>query len=172
VKQRAASAERRDHWPVHAVPLAIRNRKGWTIRIDGLVARPLTLRSADLARLPRREIQEPFRCEEGWQVDGLRWRGIKLFDVLALAGPFIDAAYVRASSDSYAVSVPVADAESAPLCGELNGESLPIEHGGPRRLVVPGKECFTSVKWVDCLELTAEPGGQTGEQIARARLMR
>jgi len=42
----------------------------------------------------------------------------------------------------------------------------------PWRLVVPGDACFTSVKWVDRIELAAEPGEGSGERIARARLGR
>jgi len=38
------------------------------------------------------------------------------------------------------------------------------------RLVVPGGECFTSIKWLDRLELRSEPGLNTAETIALDRL--
>jgi DMSO/TMAO reductase YedYZ molybdopterin-dependent catalytic subunit len=56
------------------------------LRLDGLVARPLVLRQADLTKLARVELTEPFTCEEGWQVQGLTWRGVRLAEVLGLVG--------------------------------------------------------------------------------------
>lgn len=164
------SPERRDRLPVHPVPRETSERHEWTIRVAGLVERELTLTRSNLAGLRRQQIEGDFSCEEGWQVEGLRWRGISLGDVLALAGPLPAAAFVRVSSGGYAVPIGMADAARALLCEELDGKPLPVEHGGPWRLLMPGRECFTSVKWVDRLELAAEPGEPTGEEIARARL--
>ena len=47
---------------------------------------------------------------------------------------------------------------------------VPLEpaHGAPVRLVVRGGECFTSVKWVERLTLSAVPAANTAEEIARA----
>ena len=42
----------------------------------------------------------------------------------------------------------------------------------PVRLVVPGADCFTSIKWLDRIELRAEPGPNTGREIALGRLGR
>jgi DMSO/TMAO reductase YedYZ molybdopterin-dependent catalytic subunit len=66
--------------------------------------------------------------------------------------------------------VALADCERAVLAIYLNGRPLEIEHGAPWRLVLPGGSCFTSVKWVERLELAAQPGEQSGRAIARARL--
>ncbi|MDE3078232.1 MAG: molybdopterin-dependent oxidoreductase, partial [Chloroflexota bacterium] len=81
-----------------------------------------------------------------------------------------DARYVRAGSGDYVVPVSLERAKQALLCDRLNGQALSVEHGAPWRMVVPGAECFNSVKWVTDLELTAEPGISTGERIARSRL--
>ncbi len=162
-----------DRMPVHPVPDEARERAARpALRVDGLVRRPRELTPADLAGLPRRDVEEPFVCEEGWQVPGLRWRGVRLADVLALAGPLPGARYVRVCAGDYAVPLPLVEAEQALLCEALNGEPLAAENGAPWRLLAPGGQCFTSVKWVDRLEATAEPGAPTGEQIARARLQR
>jgi DMSO/TMAO reductase YedYZ molybdopterin-dependent catalytic subunit len=103
-------------------------------------------------------------------VPGLRWEGVRLRDVLALAEPLPAARHVRVCSDNYAVPVPLDQAGAALLCDRLNDASLPVEHGAPWRLLLPSGSCFTSIKWVTHLELTAEPGPNTGERIARARL--
>jgi DMSO/TMAO reductase YedYZ molybdopterin-dependent catalytic subunit len=161
----------REHLPTHAVPAAAQERVGRGIlRVDGLVAHSLELTPADLARLPRAVLEEPFRCEEGWSVPGLRWGGMRLSDIVVLAQPLPTASYVRAASGPWVVPVPLADAATVLVCDELNGEPLPVEHGAPWRLVPSGGLCYSNVKWLDHLELTAEPGEHAAERIARARL--
>ena len=128
------------------------------------------LSPADLARLPRAVLEEPFVCEEGWSVPRIRWGGVRLADVLALAEALPSASYVRAGAGPWVVPVPLADATSALVCDELNGEALSIEHGAPWRLVLLGGACYTNVKWLDRLELTAEPGEHAAQRIALARL--
>jgi DMSO/TMAO reductase YedYZ molybdopterin-dependent catalytic subunit len=163
--------ELREHLPRYPVPAARWARAGRAVlRIDGLVARPVVLTQADLARLPHSILDEPFTCEEGWSVPGLRWGGVGLADVLPLAQPLPAARYVRAAAGSYVVPMPLADAAAALVGDELNGDPLSIEHGAPWRLLVPGGACYTSVKWLDRLELSAEPGENTAERLARARL--
>ncbi|HLH26077.1 MAG TPA: molybdopterin-dependent oxidoreductase [Chloroflexota bacterium] len=164
--------ETREQLPAHPVPPAIQARAAPALQIDGLVATPRALAAADLVALPRVDLAEPFVCEEGWEVPGLRWRGVRLGDLLALAAPRTEARYVRAYAGEYAVPLALDVAGDALLAESLNGEPLTIEHGAPWRLVVPGGACFTSVKWVERLELTAEPGPDDGQRIARARLGR
>jgi len=53
--------------------------------------------------------------------------------------------------------------------GAVQMPQRPVRRGGGRG-GDPGRECFTSVKWVDRLELTAEAGERTGEHIACSRL--
>jgi DMSO/TMAO reductase YedYZ molybdopterin-dependent catalytic subunit len=139
------------------------------LRIDGLVAHPLELTAEDLRRLQRATLEEAFVCEEGWGVPGLRWAGVNLSDVLALAEPSPDARYVRAGSGDWVVPIALSDAVRGVMCNELNGEPLTIEHGAPWRLVLSGGACYTNVKWLDHLELVAEPGEDDAKRIALAR---
>jgi DMSO/TMAO reductase YedYZ molybdopterin-dependent catalytic subunit len=117
-------------------------------------------------------MEEPFVCEEGWQTPALTWEGVRLLDVLELGEPRSGAGWVRVCAGDYAVPLAVNDAAAAVLAERLNGELLGLDHGGPWRLVIPGASCFTSVKWVDRLQLAAEPGDASGERIARGRLER
>ncbi len=152
--------------PIHAVPDAVPG----ALRVDGLVEQPAELSLETLAVLPHMSLEEPFTCEEGWSVPGLRWGGVRLVDVLALARPLPAARFVRVCAGSYNLPLALTEAESALLCDELNGEPLSVEHGAPWRLVVPGGKCYSSVKCVDRLELVADPGDNTAESIARGRL--
>ena len=143
---------------------------GPRLRIDGLVSRSLDLRVSDIAVLPRVEHVEAFTCEEGWTVPAVRWRGRRLADVVALARPLPSARYIRVHAGDYVIPLPLNDASTALLCDEMNGRPLATAHGAPWRLLVPSGACFTSVKWVDRLEVTSAPGESEGERIARARL--
>jgi DMSO/TMAO reductase YedYZ molybdopterin-dependent catalytic subunit len=162
--------EHRTSLPIHPVPQTVSRASDPMLRVHGLAQQPLELSQQSLARLPRTTLEEPFTCEEGWSVAGLRWSGVRLVDVLALTRPLPTASFVRVCAGEYILPLGLADAEAALLCDQLNGEPLAVEHGAPWRLVVPGATCYASVKWVDRLELASAPGDNTAEAIARARL--
>jgi len=140
--------------------------------VDGLVARRLELTPADLAALPLAEVTDDFRCLEGWSVPGLHWRGVALATLLDAAGVDDDACTVQASAGEFSVPLPIEDARRALLATHLGDAPLAREHGWPVRLVVPGADCFTSIKWLDRIELRAEPGANTAREIALGRLGR
>jgi DMSO/TMAO reductase YedYZ molybdopterin-dependent catalytic subunit len=141
-----------------------------TLVVDGLVAQPRRLGPADLAALPRATLTVAFTCEEGWSVPGLRWGGVRLLDVLALAQPRSEARYVRAGAGPFVVPLSLDEAAQALVTDRLNDQPLSVEHGAPWRLVVPGGVCYSSVKWLARLELTAEPGEHDARRIALARV--
>jgi len=159
----------REKLPIHGP----RNEEGirsHALRVDGLVGQCLELTLADLERLPQQDLTADFTCLEGWTVPNVRWRGVLLATVLSLAEPRLDARYVEASAGDFSVSLPRDRAERALLAIRLDEGAVPLEHGGPVRLVVPGGECFMSIKWLDHLELRTEPGANTAETIALGRL--
>lgn len=127
------------------------------LSITGLVARPLTITAAVLAPLARAEYTEAFTSKDGTAVER-RWRGIPLLEMLALAQPLPVARYVRVCAGSYALPVALQDAATALVCDELDGQPLPQRQGAPWRLLLPGSGGSTSVKWIDRLEVTEEPG--------------
>jgi DMSO/TMAO reductase YedYZ molybdopterin-dependent catalytic subunit len=154
--------------PVHASPGTDQALYG--LRIDGLVARPLQLMSAELQALPQQEVVADFSCEEGWTVPNLKWQGPALDAVLAIAEPEPSAKWVQASAGAFSVPIALQDARRVLLATRLGGSAIPGEHGGPVRLVLSGGDCWTSIKWLDHLELRAEPGENTGKTIALGRL--
>ncbi len=95
----------------------------------------------------------------GHYVGNARWLGTRLDDLLREAGvqPGSDQVVGR-SVDGFACGFPVADAmdgRDALVVVGMNGEPLPIEHGFPVRLVVPGLYGFVSAtKWLTEIELT------------------
>lgn len=131
------------------------------------------MRSENIEALQRGGYTGDFRCREGWTVEGLQWEGVSLAAILATAGVLPEARYVRVvSGDYYVLPLSLDDAANGLLCDTLGGEPLSFEHGAPWRLLLPGGECFSSVKWVQQLDVVAEPGENTAKQIATARLRR
>lgn len=156
--------------PRHDVPAqAIEWALNPTLRITGLVAKPQLLTAADLFALPRLSFTADFLCDGKWTVPDQEWSGYRLLDVLKRARPLSSARYIRVGSGDYIVPISLADAENALLSDTLNGQLLTVEHGAPWRLALFGGRCFTSVKWVDRLELTEEPGKNTSLKIVRER---
>lgn len=142
-----------------------------TLRIDGMVEKCLTLTPTDLESLLQEDLIDDFSCREGWKVPNLRWRGVPLETVLSLARAHPDAHYVQASAGDFSISLLREQTDQVLLALRLNGSPLASEHGGPIRLVVTGGDCFTSIKWLDHLELRNEPGPNTAETIALKRLL-
>lgn len=103
---------------------------------------------------------------------GLHWGGVALATVLEAAGVAEQARFVQASAGEFSVPLSLDAARRALLATRLGDTPLPREHGWPVRLVVPGDDCFTSVKWLDRIELRAQPGANTGRDIALGRLPR
>ncbi len=154
--------------PVHPGNRA--DERTYVLRVDGLVKQTLALSLSDIEALPQRDLTEDFTCEEGWTVPALEWWGVTLESVLALAGAHPEAQWIQASAGEFTVPIPLQDARGALLATRLGGGALPSEHGGPLRLLVPGGDCWTSIKWLDHLELRNEPGPNTGKAIALGRL--
>ncbi len=139
------------------------------LQLSGLVATPRHLTVADLAGLPRTSFTDDFLCDGKWTVPDQQWSGYRLLDVISLAAPLATAQYINVGAGDYVIPIAWAEAEHALLADMLNQVPLTIQHGAPWRLALFGGRCFTSVKWVDRLELTAEPGMNTGVKIVGER---
>ena len=159
-----------DALPVHPTPDI--DPHGHLLRVSGVVESPAAYSAADLLECPRAEVVEDFGCEEGWEVPMQRWAGVRLGSLLDRSHPGPDAAWVTLGAGDFSIALPVAEARKAIVALSLNGEALPVVHGGPMRLIVPGDRCYTSIKWLDRIELTAETASTTARTIALRRIGR
>ncbi|MBD0323936.1 MAG: molybdopterin-dependent oxidoreductase [Aldersonia sp.] len=135
----------------------------WSLRIHGMVDRELTLTYADLTARRSIERTVTLTCVSnpigGDLVGNATWLGYSLAELLAEVGLHRDADMLLSRSiDNFSAGTPVdtvTDGRDALLAIGMNGEPLPIEHGYPVRLVVPGLYGYVSAtKWVTELELT------------------
>ena len=136
----------------------------WSLRIHGLVDRETTLTYAELVELPMFEQYVTIACVSievgGGLVGNAKWTGVRLRDVLAIAGVQASATQlVGRSVDGWTAGMPtswVMDPEREPMIAvKMNDELLPRNHGFPARLIVPGLYGYVSAtKWLADLELT------------------
>ena len=135
----------------------------WSLQIGGMVDREIEFSFAELLRQPLTEADITLVCvsnEVGGPYAGnARWLGVSLPTLLRRAGIRRGADQVLSTStEGMTISTPVEaimDGRNALVAVGMNGGPLPIAHGFPARMVVPGLYGYTSAtKWVTKLELT------------------
>lgn len=136
----------------------------WQLRIHGRVAKPLTLTFDDLLKRDMIERDITLACvsnEVGGKLNGnARWLGVPLKELLDEVAPEDGADQILSTSaDGWTCSTPTKacrDGRDAMLAVAMNGEPLPVIHGFPVRMLVPGLYGYVSAtKWVVDMELTS-----------------
>ena len=134
----------------------------WTLTFDGMVRRPFTITYAELLEMPMVERDVTIMCVSnpigGDLIGTARWLGTPLLPLLERAGiePGADQLF-STSVDGWTCSTPLDGlAEREPLLAiGMNGEPLPIAHGFPVRMIIPGLYGFISAtKWVTRISAT------------------
>ena len=146
----------------------------YRLTVNGMVSKPLQLTLADLRGLPQHTLPAVIECTGNGRgfytpkVPGIQWgrgaigqaqwTGVRVSDVLKLAGAAESAAFLEtdgadtgvASTPDFVRSLPMKKAmhPATLLALKMNGQDLPDIHGAPVRLIVPGWDGTSSVKWV------------------------
>ena len=139
----------------------------WTIKIDGMVEKPIEIGIDDLIKqMPMEERLYRHRCVEAWGM-AIPWSGFPLAKLVELAKPLSSAKYLVMQTflDSsvasgqrqtwypwpYTEGLTMAEAgnELAFLVTGAYGKPLPKQHGAPLRLAVPWKYGFKSIKSIN-----------------------
>lgn len=136
----------------------------WRLVIDGMVDQRVELSFQDILDMGLDEYAITLTCvsnEVGGELVGnAKWLGVPVRDVLKKAGIASGADMVLSRSvDGYTASTPLSaltdDGLDAILAVAMNGEPLPLEHGFPVRMVVPGLYGYVSAtKWLTELKVT------------------
>jgi DMSO/TMAO reductase YedYZ molybdopterin-dependent catalytic subunit len=136
----------------------------WQLRVHGMVRKELVISFEELLRRPLTEADITLTCVSN-QVGGdlagnARWLGASLARLLREAGVETGADQIlsSAAADGMSISTPLAaviDDADAMLAVGMNGQPLPIAHGFPARMMVPGLYGYVSgTKWVTDLNIT------------------
>ena len=145
----------------------------WSLKIDGLVERPLTLSFDDLRRYPKVEIASIHQCagsplqplEPTRRICNVTWGGVRVGELLAECRPSAAAEFLWLYGadhgefagipiEAYLKDLPLARVGADVLIAyEINGAPLPPEHGYPARLVASGFYGTNSVKWLTRITL-------------------
>ena len=137
--------------------------RDWRLRIHGMVDREMELDIEELLARPLIERDITLACVSnevgGEYIGNARWIGAPLKPLLEEVGVHADAdQLVSRSEDGFTAGTPtkiVMDGRDAMLAVAMNGEPLPLRHGFPVRMIVPGLYGYVSAtKWLVELELT------------------
>ena len=139
-------------WPVlTAEPTPRLATDTWTFTVEGLVEQPKTWTWDEMQALPPSTFQGDIHCVTTWSKLGVSFGGVSVDTLLALARPLPSATHVLAVGHTgYTTNLPLADVTDgkAWVVWSYDGRPLPVEHGGPARLLVPHLYFWKSAKWV------------------------
>ncbi|MEZ4702584.1 MAG: sulfite dehydrogenase [Rhodothermales bacterium] len=169
------------HFERHHAGIPAIDPERYQLLIHGLVERPMVFSLADLQRLPAVSRLNMIECSgnggtayhpdepppdrKPGQIDGLtstsEWTGVPLSLLFREVGVLPEATWFVAEGQDAAVmarSIPIEKAwEDAMIAYGQNGEALRPAQGYPARLVLPGWEGNTQIKWLRRIELTDQP---------------
>ncbi len=135
----------------------------WSLRIHGMVQRQMVVSFKELLRRPLIEDYITLCCVSntvgGPYIGNARWVGASLASLLRQAGIRAGADQLLCTSaDGFTSGTPVQavmDGRDAMLAVAMNGSALPVAHGFPVRMVVPGLYGYVSAcKWITDIEVT------------------
>ncbi|MGZ4113215.1 MAG: molybdopterin-dependent oxidoreductase [Tumebacillaceae bacterium] len=129
------------------------------LTVDGLVTNPVKWSLDELQKhLPEIEQVSDFHCVEGWGVKNVRWKGVKMAELIKHVQPHPNATHITFYSlgGIYTESLSIAEAseEQTLLASGLYGNALPARQGYPLRVIIPRMYGYKGAKWVYRIEFT------------------
>jgi DMSO/TMAO reductase YedYZ molybdopterin-dependent catalytic subunit len=134
----------------------------WKLEIGGLVENPLTLDWQAFTALPQVDDVSDFHCVTSWSRYDNHWRGVRFRTIAELAVPKEEARFVLCTGYDaapgtfvpYTTNLPLERAieEDVLLVHSWEGEPLPVEHGGPCRMITPKLYAWKGTKWIRKIE--------------------
>jgi DMSO/TMAO reductase YedYZ molybdopterin-dependent catalytic subunit len=152
-------APRRPKDGPQGIPVNKTARAAGTLEIPGYAlavigSKVMTLSLEDLQALPQHTVELPITCVEGWSANA-SWTGVRLMDVLALAGSDghrptrVDSHEAHGRYNSSIVTSSHNRNPNTLLALQLNGQQLHPDHGYPLRLIAPNRPGVLQTKWVN-----------------------
>jgi DMSO/TMAO reductase YedYZ molybdopterin-dependent catalytic subunit len=132
----------------------------WVVTISGEVEHPQSFSLAELQALPQHRELVDIHCVTRWSKLAVAFGGVALDSLLARACPKPSArfaSFVARSERGHSTSLPLDEARQLKTLVALEADGRPLDelHGGPVRVVVPGRYFYKSLKWLERIELLA-----------------
>jgi DMSO/TMAO reductase YedYZ molybdopterin-dependent catalytic subunit len=127
----------------------------WRLTLDGEVENPVRLTWEQFMALPQTDDVSDFHCVTTWSKLDIPWRGVRLLDLAALVQPKETATHVLCYGyDTYTTNLPLEEAlkPDVLLVHTVDGQPLPLEHGGPLRMITPQLYAWKGSKWIKRIE--------------------
>ncbi len=138
-------------------PIPSFSNENWSFTIDGLVDKSFKWNWEQFVALKRKVQVSDFHCVTGWSVYKNTWEGIRLKDLLAMAGVQANASNIKLYSGdgvyTSTLALEHADMDDVMVAVMHDGKEIPSDLGGPVRLIVPRMYAYKSVKWLNRIEL-------------------
>ncbi|MFL6515472.1 MAG: sulfite oxidase-like oxidoreductase [Chthoniobacterales bacterium] len=137
--------------------------ENWRLEVKGLVDNPRSFTFDELNALPQFHDVSDFHCVTTWSKFDVPWSGVAFFTLADIVRPKPDAKHVLFGSyDDYTTNVKIEDVmdDDVLIATGYAGHPLPIEHGGPARMVIPKLYAWKSAKFIRSIEFSAadQPG--------------
>lgn len=129
----------------------------WRLEVVGRVEQELALTWAEWQRLPRVDSVSDFHCVTTWSRFDLRWGGVRFRELLDRVRPTAEAAFAFFTCyDGYTTGLALDEllGDDVLLADRLDGDPLPLRHGGRLRVVVPHLYAWKAAKFIRRIELT------------------
>ena len=136
-----------------------RSPDDWSLEITGLVESPLSLGFDELCAMTAVTMTADIHCVTKWSKFDTTWTGVRLSDLLDLAGVRPDATHVIQHAEyGYSTNLALEQVRQPDVlvAYAYEGQPLDPEHGAPVRTVVPHRYFWKSAKWLRALEVTDE----------------
>ena len=152
-------------WPVldaHGAPQI--DLAAWTFDVDGEVERPLSWSLDEFMQLPAVKVYADFHCVTRWSRLDNVWGGVSTRELARIVGIKPEAKFALAfgSDHGWTTNIPLEYflAEDSLFAWSHDAQPIPLEHGGPVRLIVPQLYAWKSAKWIKGVRLLErdEPG--------------
>jgi len=123
----------------------------WRLKIHGHVENPVTLTWEQFLALPQFEDVSDFHCVTTCSQFDMTWEGVAFFTLAELVKPKPEATHVFFKSyDGYSTNNPLAACldDDVLLAHKWNGAGIPLEHGGPARVIIPKRYAWKGAKFI------------------------
>jgi DMSO/TMAO reductase YedYZ molybdopterin-dependent catalytic subunit len=140
--------------------------KDWRLELGGLCAHTVSLTWDDFLALPQVDDESDFHCVTTWSRLDNHWRGVRFKTLAELAVPDADARFVSCTGFDRAPGTTIpyttnlalgrAVEDDVLLVHTWEGRPLPLEHGGPCRMITPKLYAWKGTKWIRRIEFLAD----------------